>query len=388
MPAMAKIFATLFLAVFVTTMGAGLVAPLLPVYANELGASALQIGFIFAAFSITRSLFVPYFGKLSDQRGRKPFLSLGLLIYFLLSLLYALSHDVMALIGLRLAQGFASAMILPVALAYVGDITPPDKEGRMMGAFNISIYFGLSVGPLLGGILRDWFDIRVSFLSMGGLTLVGFLLCFFLLPAEKERRNPRFSKNVKRANYMGIMKNPPIMALFIFRSCFTTCIGITWAFIPLLGSSELKLSSSLIGVVVAVNVLVAGLLQTPMGYVADNYNKKILVILGGIVAVSATLYLAFAPSFFHLALANTLFGVAGGVSLPAIMALAVIEGRRVKAMGSVMGLLAQAHSLGMLIGPLIGGILLDTTSFAIIFLMGTFIIAVGTLLFWVRYTWR
>jgi len=56
-----KIFVTLFLAVFVTTMGAGLVAPLLPVYAHDLGAGAFQVGLIFAAFSLTRSLLVPYF---------------------------------------------------------------------------------------------------------------------------------------------------------------------------------------------------------------------------------------------------------------------------------------------------------------------------------------
>ena len=86
-----KIFATLFLAVFVTTMGVGLVAPLLPVYAHELGAGGFQIGLIFGAFSLTRSIFVPYFGKLSDRKGKKPFLTSGLLIYCFLSLLFILN---------------------------------------------------------------------------------------------------------------------------------------------------------------------------------------------------------------------------------------------------------------------------------------------------------
>ena len=61
------------MAVFVTTMGAGLVAPLLPVYAHELGAGGLQIGLIFGAFSLTRTIFVPYFGKLSDRKGKDPY---------------------------------------------------------------------------------------------------------------------------------------------------------------------------------------------------------------------------------------------------------------------------------------------------------------------------
>jgi MFS family permease len=73
-----RIFNTLFLAVFVTAMGAGLVAPLLPIYAHDLGAGAFQIGLIFGAFSVTRSIFVTYFGKLSDRKGKKPLLTAGL----------------------------------------------------------------------------------------------------------------------------------------------------------------------------------------------------------------------------------------------------------------------------------------------------------------------
>jgi len=68
MPINIKIFTTLFLAIFFTTLGVGLVVPLLPVYAHELGAGAFQVGLVFAAFSLTRSIFVPYFGKLSDKK--------------------------------------------------------------------------------------------------------------------------------------------------------------------------------------------------------------------------------------------------------------------------------------------------------------------------------
>ena len=379
MSSQSKIFITLFLAVFVTTMGAGLVAPLLPVYAHDLGAGAFQIGLIFAAFSFTRTLFVPYFGKLSDRRGRKPFLTSGLLAYFILSLLYAASKTVITLILLRLGQGFASAMILPVAQAYVGDITPPAKEGWLMGNFNISIYGGLSIGPLLGGILKDWFSIKVSFLGMGALTLLGFALCLILLPTENRRGSDRKGRLRPSVPYMQLMKDSAISSLFIFRASFTICVGITWAFIPLLASTRMGMSSSMIGLVVMINVLLAGLLQTPMGYAADRYNKKYMVTAGGILAIGAILLLDLTHSFWGLLFANSLFGIGGGISLPAIMALGVIEGRKSKAMGSIMGLLAQAHSLGMLLGPLIGGLLLDFASFRVVFLAGALIMCFGTL---------
>jgi len=108
-----KIFSTLFIAIFVTAMGAGFVVPLLPIYAHELGAGGFQIGLIFGAFSLTRALFVPYFGKLSDRKGRKPFITTGLFLYFLVSLFYAASKSVGALILLRLGQGLCRPWCFP-----------------------------------------------------------------------------------------------------------------------------------------------------------------------------------------------------------------------------------------------------------------------------------
>ena len=376
-----KIFITLFVAVFVTTIGAGLVVPLLPVYAHELGAGAFQIGLIFGAFSLTRTIFVPYFGKLSDRKGKKPLITAGLFIYFLLSLLYTASRNVETLILLRLGQGFASAMILPVAQAYVGIITPNHKEGRMMGLFNVSLYGGLSIGPLLGGLAKDLFNIKVSFISMGAFTFSGFVLCLLLLPRETRLQEESAHASKGPISYMRLMKIPSVFSLFAFRTCFTTCIGITWAFLPLLASTKFGLSSSAIGVVVMTNVFVAGLFQVPMGYLADRFSKTALTLGGAILAVVSILYLNSASSFAELVLANGLFGLAGGISFPAIMALGVIEGRRTNAMGSLMGLLALGHSVGMLAGPLLAGALIDLASFGSVFILGAIILGAGTIMF-------
>jgi MFS transporter, DHA1 family, multidrug resistance protein len=377
-----QIFMTLFTAVFVTTMGAGFVAPLLPVYAHDLGAGGFEIGLIFAAFSLTRTLFVPYFGKLSDRRGKKGLLTTGLLLYFLLAILYVLLKGIVFLILLRLAQGFASAMILPVAQAYVGDITPRLKEGRVMGLFNLSLYGGLSAGPVLGGVVRDSFNsMQAAFMGMGILTCMGFILCLLFLPPEKQESEKKggFQTQV-HTGYLVLLRSRAVFSLFAFRSCFTTCIGMVWAFLPLLASNRLNLSSSAIGIVVMINVFVSGLLQVPMGYLADRYSKKTLIIGGGLAGILAILYLNHASSLAQLLLANALFGLSGGISFPAIMAAGVIEGRRHGAMGAVMGILALGHSLGMLAGPLLAGGLLDFFPRIPIFWVGAGIIGLGTVI--------
>jgi MFS family permease len=376
-----KVFITLFLAVFVTTTGMGLVVPLLPVYAHELGAGSFQIGLIFGAFSLTRSLFVPYFGSLADRKGKKSILTIGMFIYFALSLLYAASDDVPSLILLRLGHGFASAMILPVAQAYVGLMTPEHKEGRIMGMFNLSLYLGLSLGPLLGGVVRDWYNFQVSFLCMAALTLIGFLLCLLILPSEPRPTGKITDLKKQRVSYLSLLKNTSLLTLFVFRTCFTFGVAITWTFIPLLASIRLDLSSSAIGVVVMVHVFVAGSLQIPMGYMADRLNKKFMVTTGGVLGVASVFYLNTASSFGEFILANGLLGLAGGISVPAIMALGVIGGRNSEAMGGIMGFLAMSHSVGMLLGPLIGGLLIDLFSFEAVFSLGAVIIGAGTIVF-------
>ncbi len=381
MPINIKIFTTLFLAIFFTTLGVGLVVPLLPVYAHELGAGAFQVGLVFAAFSLTRSIFVPYFGKLSDKKGKKPFLTTGLFIFFFLSILYTYSKNIETLILLRLGQGFASAMVLPVAQAYIGIITPPQKEGRVMGLFSISLYGGLSIGPLLGGVVKDRFSINASFLSMGALCLLGFVFCLLFLPREGVLQTSNPSGSGKPKSYLAIVKTPAILSLFTFRICFTTCIGIIWTFLPLFANTMLDLSSSAIGFVIMINVFIAGLLQAPMGYIADRFSKKIMVTAGGVLAIISLLCLNYATSFNGLVIANGIFGLAGGISLPAIMALGIIEGRKTKAMGSIMGLLTMAHSLGMLVGPLLAGIIIDFFSMKTIFVTGAAILGAGTIMF-------
>jgi MFS transporter, DHA1 family, multidrug resistance protein len=377
-----KIFLTLFLAVFSTTMGVGLVAPLLPVFAHELGAGSLEIGLIFGAFSLTRTLFVPYFGRQSDLKGRKNYLSFGMFLYFFISLLFVFTRQVWVLILLRLAQGFASAMILPVAQAYVGRITPLRSEGWVMGLFNVSLFGGLSLGPLVGGVVNDWLDIRFAFLSMGLLSFIGFALCLLLLPKETPRSAPEPGNPTGIIPYLELVKVKSLLSLVVFRASFTTCIGIIWAFLPLLASSEFGLSSSAIGFMIMSNVFVSGLFQVPMGYLADRVSKRVMVVCGGILAALAVLGLTGASSFLDLMILNVLLGLAGGISFPSLMAIGVIEGRKMNAMGSVMGLLALAHSLGMLIGPLLAGGILAFSSFPAIFVAGALILGAGTLLFW------
>ncbi|OIN94670.1 MAG: MFS transporter [Deltaproteobacteria bacterium CG1_02_45_11] len=374
-----KVFAVLFFSIFASITGVGIVVPLLPVYAHDLGAGGLYIGFIFGAVSLSRTFLLPYFGRLSDRKGRKPFIVAGLLGYALISIGFLFANNIGALIGVRFIQGIASAMIMPVALAYVGDITPAGREGFVMGLFNMSLFIGLSVGPLGGGVINDCFSLQTAFVCMGFLALVGFLLALFLLPPTKSEQV--VCRKSYPAAWKRILKDRVITGLILFRLSYTVCIGIIWGFLPVLADSEFSLSSSLIGLLVMLGVFISGMIHVPMGFLADRVNKKMMIVIGGLVVTCSMFSYEWANSFKDLLLASFFFGIGGGISMPALMALAVLKGDKAEAMGSVMALITMAHSMGILIGVLIAGLMMDIFQLRYAFPAGAIIMALGVGLF-------
>ncbi len=374
-----KIFATLFFSIFATVTGVGIVVPLLPVYAHHMGAGGLYIGLIFGAFSLSRTLFLPFFGRRSDRKGRKPYIIAGLISYALISAAFIFWKNVEAFIVIRFIQGIASAMIMPIAQAYIGDITPVGREGFTMGLFNMSVFFGLSVGPLAGGTINSYLGINVAFGCMGLLAFLGFLLSLFLLPPVRHEMVPNRGNSAPDWKWMAADRE--MIGLFIFRLGYTTCIGIIWGFLPVLADVEFSLSSAAIGVLVMLGVFTSGLIHTPMGYLADRADKSLMVLGGGIVISLAVFAFVWVQGFGGLFFANILFGIGGGVSMPALMAISVIKGNKTAAMGSIMAVLTLAHSTGMLLGSLLGGLAMDIWHLRQAFKLGAGCMLLSSVLF-------
>ncbi|MGD9135620.1 MAG: MFS transporter [Desulfobacterales bacterium] len=371
-----KIFGTLFFSIFAAVTGVGIVVPLLPIYARDLGASGFYIGLIFGAFSLSRTFFLPYFGRLSDIKGRKPIIVPGFLAYALISMAFLYSTSIDSLIVIRFFHGIASAMLMPVIQAYVGDITQEGREGTTMGIFNMSLFLGLSLGPAIGGILKDHFSLQGAFYCMGLLALIGFFLSLFLLPPTTSERVIRQQKSP--FSWKMLFRDRQVVGLFLFRFAYVVCVGIIWGFIPLLADTEFAASSSAIGLLVMLGVFISGLIHVPMGYLADRISKKLIVTAGGLLISYAIFSFEWAVRVEDLVVATVLFGLGGGISMPALMAMVVLKGNRINAMGSIMALMTVAHSLGMLCGALVGGLMMDFFQLRSAFPLGAVIMVICT----------
>ena len=361
-----KIFPILAISIFSSMLGAGIIAPLLPFYAESMGASGIWIGVIFAGFSISRAVLTPIIGNISDRRGRKVFICTGLLAYAAISLGYIWVDQVSELIGVRLIHGFASAMIIPIAQAYVGELSPEGEEGTWMGYFSAAFVAGFGFGPLMGGLLDEYSGMNTAFYTMGGLNLMAFILALSLLPeirrSKESRENPQ--RPLPRMRESGMMKG-----LFSFRLLYASGRSAFVSFLPLFGARHLGLTSGQTGTLLATYMLLLSTSLVFSGKIADKFNRKGMAITGSLISIAFLALIPEMQNFWQLLGLCLLGGIGGTLFMPASSALAVEEGRKY-GMGSTMGVFTTAMSLGMAAGPIIGGVAADYLNLNSVFYFG------------------
>ncbi|MFC1995452.1 MFS transporter [Chloroflexota bacterium] len=370
-----RVFPILATSIFACMLGSGIVVPLLPLYAESLGASGLWLGLIFAAFPLSRILATPIFGRLSDRKGRKQFISIGLFAYAIISFGFIYTNTVFQLVLMRFFHGLAGALILPIAQAYMGELSPPGEEGKWMGYANAAFFSGFGFGPLIGGVLSEHLGMDAAFLAMGALSLLAFAITIFFLPSIKPKQSTTSYPSFGEMSRSGV-----IIGLFSFRFTLTLGRSIFFIFLPILATYSLGLRPSLVGILLAVNILLVSLLGIPFGRIADHLSRRFLVVMGCLVS---SIFLMVVPlgNTFGLLLALAVLGSVGNaIAIPAASALAVEQGK-IYGMGSSIALFSMAFSVGMVVGPISGGLIADFTGINSVFYFGAVITLVGAGLF-------
>src|SRR5256886_6728493 len=192
MPATRSRVAVIFFTVLIDLIGFGIIIPILPYYAQRLGAGGFGLGALLAVFSGMQFLATAFLGRTSDRVGRRPILLTTMLINAVGYVLFAAAHSYPVLFIARVVSGFAGGNI-SAAQAYVADITTPAERSRGMGIIGAAFGLGFIIGPAVGGLSASYLGPSAPGLVAAGLSVVNFVSAYPILPRslKAEHRTER-----------------------------------------------------------------------------------------------------------------------------------------------------------------------------------------------------
>lgn len=314
-------------------------------------------------------------GSLSDRQGRKRLLVAGLLIYAAVGLTYTLATSVEHLILIRLFHGVGSAMIVPIVMAYIGDLAPAKQEGKYMGMLNVTLFAGIGAGPMLGGVFRDTIGINSAFYAMSALTAASLSLIFALLPPRRSDREIQLPAGLL-TTLKRMLRNSRVVGMLFPRIGTMIVMIPTLAFLPILMDQLMGATGVEIGIVISTRTIVSAGLQVPFGRIADRHNKVALILTGCLITSAFLFAVPFATNFPQLVFLFGFIGIGEALVWPTLGAIAVEEGHRY-GQGSMMGVFNMAMSVGILIGALVAGSFVDLFGLEYVFYTVSVILVVS-----------
>ena len=262
---------------FVLYLGAYMRLPLVPLFAQGLGASTFQVGMINAVFMLAATLLSVPLGLVSDRLGRRRLILAGMAISGLTSVFLLIARTPLQVGAIYLFSGIGLACFSPAMMSYVGDVSPVPFLGRAYGWYTSALYLGMAAGPGLGGAAAGG-GFRHAFLLSAVVIAAGLLLGGPRMPAPPAVVRPT-SPNL-RADFREITRNRIVLACWTATFFSTYAWGSLFAFFPLY-AREAGVSIVHTGLIFTCQAAANALFRIPIGHVSDRSGKRVPFILAG-----------------------------------------------------------------------------------------------------------
>uniref|UniRef100_A9A8J2 Major facilitator superfamily MFS_1 n=1 Tax=Methanococcus maripaludis (strain C6 / ATCC BAA-1332) TaxID=444158 RepID=A9A8J2_METM6 len=356
----------LWITIFVTMLGIGLISPLLAIFAKSYGLSNFQIGLIFGSFALVRTIFQLPAGTLSDTYGKKIFLVAGTLLYGVTTIFYSFASGFASILIVRTLTGVFSAFVNPVAGSYIAQVSPKSKLGEYMGVFNSAVSLGFGVGPLLGGLLADMYGIMVPFYVCGILGIIASIIAYFKLEdiSKSQEKQKISGKNLFSLEFLK-MRN--FSAAFIINIAITISRGALLAYLAIY-AYDYGVSAFKIGLMLAAMNFVLAITQKKFGKIFDEKGSSI--ILKGIFIGNFGMYvLAMSTNFIEMFISLIIASIGASMSTPGINTIAIrdIPNER---KGEAMGLYTASINVGIFVGAVFLGYISDLVGISNMYKIG------------------
>ena len=361
-------------------------SPVLPRFAESLGAAPELIGMIVAASTVTGVLFKLPAGALSDLLGRRRVMLLGAVFFAVPPFVYPFVMDAAALLALRFVHGFATAIFAPVASAYVAGLGEAARGARL-GWFSSANDLGATAGPLIGGlILYATASFATSYLLVGMLGVLALGMTLLLPETEPKTTLAQSSLTARTAEFWDglrdVITTPAVLTAAAVEATMYLGFGAFLGFLPLY-ARNVGLNDGAIAVVLALQLTIALIAKPLTGNLSDRLGRKPVIVLG-LFASAAALPLIFRmTSFAGLVAVVPLLGLGVAAVTPATNALIadLVAARR---LGTGMGVFGTIWDVGEAAGPILAGILIGQIGYEPAFDVIAAIIAVVAVAFAAR----
>ncbi len=357
----------------VNMLGYGIVIPILYAYSKKFGLSDFQNGLLFALFSICQFIATPIIGRLSDKYGRRPMLLLSIVGTAASFFMMAFAPSAIFLFLARALDGLTAGNI-PVAFAVISDSTKPEERAKAFGLIGSAFSFGFVFGPAISAFTIG-FGQSIPFLIAGGITVIAVVLTALYLPETNTHMGE--VQHGKLFDFPKMWKtffDPNVGMTFVISLVFFLAFScaIIYGFQPFtlkilkISQSQNALLFTLFGIVglISQNLLVHRFSKT--------FGIKKAFSMGLVFTAFAFIIMYFSHSLLIFIGASIILGLFNSI-VQTLIPTILSQEADAKSQGSIMGLNASYQSIGMIIGPILGGVI-ATIAIPLNFLVGSALI--------------
>src|SRR5215216_1943420 len=407
-PSLRWALASLSLSMLLSSLGTSIANVGLPTLAQAFSASFQEVQWIVLAYLLAITTLIVSVGRLGDITGRRRLLLAGIFLFTVASVLCGFAPTLWMLIAARTAQGLGAAIMMALAMAFVGETVPKARTGSAMGLLGTMSAIGTALGPSLGGVLIAGLGWRAIFLVNLPLGILAFVLAHRNLPVD--RRGPKTDR--ARFDSMGTLllaltlaayalamtigggsfgllnmalllaavfgaglfllaaaraasplirlamfRDPVLRASLAMSALVSTVLMATLVVGPFYLSRALGLDAARVGLVVSVGPLVVALTGVPAGRIVDRFGAHRMTIIGLIGIAAGSFSLSLIPATFDVPgyIAPIVVITAGYALFQTANNTTVMTDIHPDQRGVVSGMLNLSRNLGLITGASVMG---------------------------------